>query len=121
MVHFFRKIRYQLFTKNLPTGSTGKFSKYLLYAIGEIILVVIGILIVLKINNLNNQQILNKAEITSYQNIKRHVIEEKAELTQVIGINNYFKKTFECANTIIEEQDYNKVDSLALMAMGLSL
>ena len=44
MIHFFRKIRHQLFTNN-------KFSKYLLCAVGEIILVVIGILIALQINN----------------------------------------------------------------------
>ncbi|MEH6770951.1 hypothetical protein [Maribacter arcticus] len=41
-----------------------KFSKYILYAIGEIVLVVIGILIALAINNRNQQQI-NDAEITS--------------------------------------------------------
>lgn len=114
MIHFFRKIRHQLFTTN-------KFSKYLLYAIGEIILVVIGILIALQINNWNNQKLLYKAEVKSYQNIKRQIIEDKAELTQVKGYNNYFKKSSEIANKIIEAQDYSKVDSLALMAMGLSL
>ncbi|WP_111708711.1 DUF6090 family protein [Lutibacter citreus] len=46
MIKFFRKIRY----KNLTES---KFGKYLLYAIGEIILVVIGILIALSINNWN--------------------------------------------------------------------
>jgi uncharacterized membrane protein YgaE (UPF0421/DUF939 family) len=44
MINFFRKIRQQLLTEN-------KFSKYLIYAIGEILLVVIGILIALSINN----------------------------------------------------------------------
>lgn len=46
MIKFFRKIRQRLLTEN-------KFSKYLLYAIGEIILVVIGILIAININNTN--------------------------------------------------------------------
>lgn len=46
MIKFFRKIRYNLM-------ETGKTSKYLKYAIGEIILVVIGILIALQINNWN--------------------------------------------------------------------
>jgi hypothetical protein len=46
MIKFFRKIRQKLLSEN-------KFSKYLLYAIGEIILVVIGILIALQINNQN--------------------------------------------------------------------
>ncbi len=42
MIKFFRKIRQRLLTEN-------KFSKYLIYAIGEIVLVVIGILIALSI------------------------------------------------------------------------
>ncbi|TVZ59210.1 hypothetical protein NA63_1737 [Flavobacteriaceae bacterium MAR_2010_105] len=46
MIKFFRKIRRKMLTEN-------KFSKYLLYAIGEILLVVIGILIALQINNWN--------------------------------------------------------------------
>jgi hypothetical protein len=46
MIKFFRKIRQKMLTEN-------KFSKYLLYAIGEIILVVIGILIALQVNNAN--------------------------------------------------------------------
>ena len=46
MFDFFIKIGQRLLTGN-------KFSKYLLYAIGEIVLVVIGILIALSINNWN--------------------------------------------------------------------
>jgi len=46
MIKFFRKIRQRLLTEN-------KFSKYLIYAIGEIVLVVIGIVIALQLNNWN--------------------------------------------------------------------
>lgn len=46
MIKFFRKIRQKLLSEN-------KFSRYLLYAIGEILLVVIGILIALQVNNWN--------------------------------------------------------------------
>src|SRR5210317_1476581 len=49
MINFFRKIRQQLLSQN-------KVSKYLLYAIGEIVLVVIGILIALQINNWNEER-----------------------------------------------------------------
>ena len=49
MIKFFRKIRYDLMEKN----KTGKYFKY---AIGEIILVVIGILIALNINNWNEEK-----------------------------------------------------------------
>lgn len=48
MIKFFRKIRQSLLSEN-------KFSRYLIYAIGEIILVVIGILIALQINNWNEE------------------------------------------------------------------
>ena len=49
MLQFFRKIRRRLLTEN-------KFSRYILYAIGEILLVVIGILIALQINNWNENK-----------------------------------------------------------------
>ena len=44
MLRFFRQIRHRLLTDNI-------FSKYLLYAVGEILLVVVGILIALQVNN----------------------------------------------------------------------
>lgn len=49
MIKLFRKIRQAILAEN-------KISKYLIYAIGEIILVVIGILIALQINNWNEQR-----------------------------------------------------------------
>ena len=55
MIKFFRKIRYDLMEKN----KTGKYFKY---AIGEIVLVVIGILIALQINNWNEQRKQNSQE-----------------------------------------------------------
>ena len=56
MLRFFRQIRQRLLTDN-------KFSKYLLYAIGEIVLVVIGILIALQVNNWdeNNREMASLA------------------------------------------------------------
>jgi hypothetical protein len=49
MIKFFRKIRFNLMEQN-------KTSRYFKYAIGEIILVVIGILIALQINNWNESR-----------------------------------------------------------------
>jgi len=49
MIHFFRRIRKQLADDNKPI-------KYFRYAIGEIVLVVIGILIALSINNWNEER-----------------------------------------------------------------
>ena len=55
MLRFFRHIRQRLLTEN-------RFSKYLLYAVGEIILVVIGILIALQINNWNEDRKMRQSE-----------------------------------------------------------
>ena len=55
MIKFFRHIRKRLL-------SEGKTGKYLTYAIGEIVLVVIGILIALQINNWNETRQIKKVE-----------------------------------------------------------
>jgi hypothetical protein len=55
MIKFFRKIRQKMLIEN-------KFSKYLLYAIGEIILVVFGILIAIQINTWNQNTLDSKEE-----------------------------------------------------------
>ncbi|SDB31810.1 hypothetical protein SAMN03097699_0677 [Flavobacteriaceae bacterium MAR_2010_188] len=63
MIKFFRRIR-----QNLLANS--KFSKYLLYAIGEIVLVVIGILIALSINNWNEERKEIEQEQTILKQLK---------------------------------------------------
>jgi len=63
MIKFFRHIRQQLVIEN----KTGKYFKY---AIGEIILVVIGILIALSINNWNEDRKTRATEIIFLKNIK---------------------------------------------------
>jgi len=55
MIKFFRKIRQKLLSEN-------RVSKYLIYAIGEILLVVIGILIALQINNWNEESKTNERQ-----------------------------------------------------------
>ena len=66
MIKFFRRIRYQL----METGKTGKYFKY---AIGEIILVVIGILIALQINNWNENRKLQNEELKLLIDIKSNL------------------------------------------------
>lgn len=60
MITFFKKLRQSLLHDN-------KVSKYLLYATGEIVLVVIGILIALQINNWNTNN-KNELEVLNYLN-----------------------------------------------------
>ena len=70
MIKFFRKIRQDLLSK-------GKTGKYLKYAVGEIILVVIGILIALSINNWNEERkknIQGKAYVAEiYREVKKDI------------------------------------------------
>ena len=63
MIKFFRKIRYDYM-------ETGKTTKYFKYAIGEIILVMIGILLALQINNWNESR---KARITEAAKLNKLV------------------------------------------------
>lgn len=62
MIKFFRRIRQRLLSES-------KFSKYLLYAVGEILLVVIGILIALSINNWNDARKDRIAEKELYRTL----------------------------------------------------
>jgi len=73
MIKFFRKIRYNLMEQN-------KTGKYLKYAIGEIILVVIGILIALSINNRNEERKTRQFEITILENIQEDILADKLDL-----------------------------------------
>ena len=77
MIKFFRKIRHKLL-------SEGKTEKYFKYAIGEIILVVIGILIALQINNWNNERILAKEEKLLLANLKEEYQENLLNLNIAI-------------------------------------
>lgn len=77
MIKFFRKIRYDLMNQN-------KTAKYFKYAIGEIVLVVIGILIALQINTWNQNRIKANKEITVLANIHKEFKESKIQLGTVL-------------------------------------
>ncbi len=113
MLLFFKKIRRGLLSDN-------RFTKYLLYALGEIILVVIGILIALQINNWNANRLKRQQEIKSYQDIRQQITDDMNEIIRVKNFNNYFSDHFTRASQIISANDRTKTDSLTLMAMMLS-
>ncbi len=77
MINFFRKIRQKLLKEN-------KLGKYLVYALGEIILVVIGILIALQINNWNEQRKLQREEIKLLQIFKNSLEGDMETITYYI-------------------------------------
>ena len=113
MIRFLRHIRRQLLSEN-------KFSRYLLYAFGEIFLVVIGILIALQINNWNNSRVLDKTELKSYQNIRQQLQEDKLELLNAKAFNNEHFNIYKYAYEISSRNDFNLQDSLARCIMRLA-
>ena len=82
MIKFFRHIRQNMIKEN-------KFSKYFLYAIGEIILVVIGILIALQINNWNENSKQRHIEQGYLIALKEEFKHNLLELESVMNINKY--------------------------------
>ncbi len=79
-----------------------KFSKYFLYAIGEIILVVIGILIALNINNNNEQRKQRAQELHYLDNIKTDLHMNIKQIDTYIETRT---KAIASANTIIEHYE----------------
>jgi len=87
MIKFFRNIRQSLIMEN-------KTSKYLKYAIGEIVLVVIGILIALQINNWNQDRIDRKYEMKLLKEIKNDLDITIADLENtIINVKQRFDST----------------------------
>ena len=90
MIKFFRRIRYDLMEKN----KTGKYFKY---AIGEIFLVVLGILIALQINNWN-------------ENRKKQILKNEYKIAL---INDYTKDTIQInARLLRNNHRINRINSI---------
>jgi hypothetical protein len=104
MINFFRKIRQRLLSEN-------KFSKYLIYAIGEIVLVVIGILIALQINNWNER---NKTEAKEIEMLTDFKVSLEADLINFNRIMDRGEKAKSSMVTILShlEEDLPYADSL---------
>ena len=97
MLRFFHQIRQRLLTEN-------RFSKYLLYAVGEIVLVMVGILLALQVNTWNEERkdrILEKEVLISLkQTLESNVsiLEERV---------SYFNTALESGKIIMEVIDSN--------------
>lgn len=100
MIKFFRKIRQDLLTKN-------NFSKYLLYALGEIVLVVIGILIALQLNNYNDSLKQDKLEQKTLHNLK---LDFEFNLSEMEGTINTLEVIRNASLTIINKTGVNFSD-----------
>jgi hypothetical protein len=98
---FFRKIRYGLLEKN-------KIGTYIKYAIGEIILVVIGILIALSINNWNGNKKSERLQENIIKEIELNLKTDLSSLTNVII--RYEQLEAQLHSFIIE--DHSSIDTI---------
>jgi len=112
MILFLRKIREKLISEN-------KIGRYLKYALGEIILVVIGILIALSINNWNQQRMVKQEAVNYYKNIKRQLLEDTEIIKSNIDFNSYYNEQYRYAIELIEADDRTQIDSLAKISINL--
>lgn len=92
MIKFFRKLRFDLI-------ETGKTRKYLKYAIGEIILVMIGILLALQVNNWNNRRIEKSKEQAILKNLQ---IDFKNNIDNLDLAYNRFNEAYQASVMLLE-------------------
>ena len=117
MIKFFRKVRYDLMEKN-------KTGKYLKYAIGEIILVIIGILIALQINNWNIEN-KNHTEARSFSTRLLKEVRTNIEITDSMIVE--MTRNIESSQRILDmfhmdlsQLQSGSLDSLVNEIMGTS-
>ena len=107
MLKFFRKIRQQLLSEN-------RFSKYLIYAVGEIFLVVIGILLALQINNWNEER---KARADEELYLIRLISENQQDIETFADQINFLKKGVESVELFSDAlKDEEASDSSVVLA-----
>lgn len=96
MIKFFRKIRQNLIMEN-------KSGKYIKYAIGEIFLVMIGILLALQVNNWNEGRKLKQTEISLLKELRSDLLFSKNEMDIILAGNSRQVKLYKKINSYIEK------------------
>nr|WP_299167192.1 DUF6090 family protein [uncultured Allomuricauda sp.] len=114
MMKLFRKVRQQMLSES-------KLRKYLVYTVGEIILVVIGILIAVSINNWKQSKDLEQIE----QNLYKDLIQElNTDLDEIKGNrdynNKYLSRYNRASEIIINDLQKQQIDTLAIIATELT-
>jgi len=110
MIPFFRRIRKQLADDNKPI-------KYTRYAIGEIVLVVIGILIALQINNWNvkknQQENIEEYAKLLIQDLEEDIVMVDINMTMIIEISNKIDSLIHSVQNK-KTEDISNIDFLCL-------
>jgi len=109
----FKGSRQQLIQEN-------NVKKYLLYAIGEILLLMIGITLAFQVDNWNESREKKIAEIRTYENISNQINGDKKLIQNQIDFNNYYMAQFEYARKIIMTNDRSQMDTLGVIVGNLT-
>jgi len=116
MIKFFRNIRKNLLNE-------GKTSRYLKYAIGEIILVMIGILLALQVNNWNNSRTDDKTRKELIKNLYTEFMINKNELEGRLNSNDkgmmHIKKVLGMMTPKYDTLDVKLLDSLMVHVLSI--
>lgn len=111
----------KIFRKNRQNSlKKGEIRKYLKYALGEIVLVVFGILIALYLNDINTKSSQENAAISVYKNIKRQIVNDMKALTYCYDQNKELSEKYWFASNIIEQNNRKKIDTLGKIVFDLS-
>lgn len=112
MISFFRHIR-----QSLITG--GKTSRYLRYALGEIMLVVIGILIALQINNWNENRKLEVLLTNIYKVVQSDLEQDIQSIDTLLAIMEPKEPAFlKVINETMTREAYEQCESCAFIITG---
>jgi hypothetical protein len=109
MTRLFRRIRQELAAQN-------KVAKYLRYAVGEILLVVVGILLALQVNNWNKDRLEHKETKTLLSNLN---IDVEANINKLNEQQDGLRYRKEWADFVLKSLDEQKVADSAMFIASI--
>jgi hypothetical protein len=112
MLNYFKEVRNKLVKE-------GNLRKYIAYAIGEIVIVVAGILLALYLNNWNQERTDKKLEIQYYQSMNNQLKEDLNIILGEINYNQNYLNQFYYAKNLIILNDKSKIDTLGNIAINM--
>ena len=112
-MNFFKLIRQKFIRDNA-------FKKYIVYAIGEILLVMIGISLAFQVDNWNEDRINRNTEIQYYATIKDQILDDQELIQSQMDFNKRYIYQFRYAADIIEADDRSKKDTLGIIIRNMT-
>ena len=112
MLNYFKEVRNKLVKE-------GNLRKYIAYAIGEIVIVVAGILLALYLNNWNQERSDKKLVIQYYQSMNNQLKEDLNIILGEINYNQNYLNQFYYAKNLILLNDKSKIDTLGNIAINM--